>query len=193
MGLWLDLPIRVQLAFCFQHTTWSLAILSPIGRNISVLTFWSSHSGVTYRSSSKMGNILAFCNLSSYWLHCSVSFVPNSTRSLTIRWGPGLWWKDSMNKLHLCLHSYCSHSSWVSAWYMDLWGTWPFSLIIFAINVGPISLLRPRYLTSLKWSSGYGTVLSQNITHSNYSNSQNGSKLDVSSDIITLGTSPSSL
>ena len=144
MRFWLDLPIRLPLASCFWHTTQPLAILSPVWSNISAYTYWSPNFGITFGSLSKIGNLLLFCNWSSYELYYSVSFKPSSTSSLTTVQGPSLWWRYSMNELHSALHSFYSHSFLVSAWYLDLWRTWPISLIIFAVKVGPTLILRPR-------------------------------------------------
>ena len=57
---------------------------------------------------------------------------------------------------------------------------------------GLSSLLGPKYLPSVKWSSGYNALLFWNI-HSNDSNARNWHVLDSSPDIIVLGTSPSNL
>ena len=176
----LDLPIGLPSASYFQCTAQPLAIWPPLGSNISVFTYWSPHSGINSGSSFKMGNILAFWDSSS----CG---------SFTIAWGPSLWWRDSMNKLCSTFHSSHSYSSRVSAWYVDLWRTWPFSLMIFAIKAEPMSMLGPSYLPSLKWSSGNGAILSWNITHSNCSNPPNWLMSDVYSYRKVSGTSPSSL
>ena len=143
----------------------------PSQEHYSAFTYWSPHSRVTSSSSSHMEKVSAFCNSSSYGSYCGVSSTPSSTKSLNSVQGPSLCCRDAMIELHLALHSFCSHSSWLSAQCMDLWRTWLFSLMIFAIKAGPISMLGPRYLPSLKWPLGYGAVSSQNITHSNYSNS----------------------
>ena len=57
------------------------------------------------------------------------------------------------------------------------------------------SILSPKYLPSLKWSSWsswYGAISFKNITHSNHSNSQNWLRWEVSPYITVLGASPSS-
>ena len=58
-----------------------------------------------------------------------------------------------MNKQCLTLHSSHSHSSWDSAQYVDMWRTWPFSFMIFAIMQGQISMCpkisNPSYCVSL--------------------------------------------
>ena len=144
VGFWLNLPIGLPLASCFWHTTWALVIFSALESNISAFTYWYPHSGVTSGSSSNMGNVLAFCDSSLYGSYCGMSSTPSSTKSLNSVQGPSFWCRDAMNELRLALHSFPSHSSWVSAWY--LWRTWPFFLMIFAVKVGPISMLGPKYL-----------------------------------------------
>ena len=159
MGFWLDLPIGLPSASCFQHIMQPLAFLSPLRSNISVFTYWSPHSVVTSDSLSNMGKVSTCCNLPSYGSYCDVSFTHSSTESLASVWGPSLWRRDFMIELCSAFHSFWSHSSWVSAWYVDLWRTWPFSLMIFAVKMESISMLRPSYLFSLVWSSGYSVVL----------------------------------
>ena len=104
---------------------------------------------VTSGSSSKVGKCFGILWLLLIWIILWHVFCTSSTRSLTIAWGHSLWCSHSMDKLCSALHSSCSHSSWISAWCVDLWRTWLFSLIICAIMAGPISILGPRYLPSL--------------------------------------------
>ena len=145
MGFRLDLPIGLPSASCSRHTIWPLAILSPLGSNIFVFTYWSPHYGVASGFLSNMGNMSASSNFSLYESYCTVSSTFNSTESLTLAWEPSLWCKDFMNLLCSTLHSYCFHSFWVIAWYDDLWKTWPFSLIFFDTKVGPLSMLQPSF------------------------------------------------
>ena len=95
--------VLIGSASCFWHTTWPLAILFPIGRNISKFKYWSSHSGVTSVSSSKLENISLFYETSSCGSYSGTSFVTKSGKSSTIAHGPKLWWTDSMNILHSSL------------------------------------------------------------------------------------------
>ena len=148
------------------------SMLSPFGRNISASTYWSTNSGITSGSSSEMGNISIFYFSFLYGLYCSVSSTSRCSKSLISAWVPRLCCRDSMSKQHSALHSSHSHSSWVSACYVDLWRTWPFSLIIFTIKAGPISILGPRYLPSVNWSLRDSIISSQNIIQLNHSSSQ---------------------
>ena len=120
MGFWLGLPIGFPLSSCLWWPVglWSISPLLEQYLHIQTLV---PHSGVTSGSLPKMGNVLIFCNSSSYGLYCSVYSAPSSTKSLTITWGPSLLCSNSMNKLCSCLHSSYSNSSWVSAEYLDLW------------------------------------------------------------------------
>ena len=160
MGYWLDLPNLLPMASWFWFTTWPLAISSPLGINISAFTYCSPHLGVTFGSSSNMQKISAFCNFSSYRSFCGVFSTPSSTVSLNPAQGLSFWCRDALNKLYLALLSFCSHSSSVSAQYVALWMTWLLSQTFFATMTGPISMPRPRYLPSLKWSLGYCAILS---------------------------------
>ena len=105
----------------------------------------SSYSGVTTCSLPKMGNILAFCNSSSYGSYCNESSTPSSTRSLTIAWGQASSeWTSWMIYVQLCTLPVPILLGLV----LIMWTyAWPDCSLLLSLPFWwPISILGPRYL-----------------------------------------------
>ena len=158
MGFWLDLPIG-----CHQNLPSNIPVSCPLLEVIFQCLHTNAPTWGLLLVSSSIGMVLAFWTLSLYGSYYIVSSTSSSIKSLMIAWVPNLWCSDSMNELHSALHSSHYHPSLVSAWYVDLWKTWPFSLIIFAIKVY------------------------------HYSKSWNWLMLNIPLNVFISGTSPSSL